>query len=286
MSRPSHLFLITVVYFFGAIIAHAGGFTLERVSWLHGWLALIPISTSIHYANEYADYLTDALTVRTPFSGGSGALSKTGLSRNLALYAAWISLLIGSGLGIYALFNGSLPLVSLGLLAVGALFGWMYSLNPLALAWRGWGELDNAALGGIVLPLYGYSVQTGHVDVISLVAVLPFGAIVFINLLATTWPDRKADGAVGKFTLATRWSPQHLRLLYWAVATSTFILIPMLDEYLPPVVVSSCFIIIPIVIWGALAYTRKRSPLPTVAAMVLMLFVHLIAWWSTVDFTL
>jgi hypothetical protein len=71
------------------------------------------------------------------------------------------------------------------ILALGTLFGWMYSLKPLALGWRGLGELDNAVLGGLLLPFYGYVVQAGTVDVGVILALLPFGASAFVNLLAT-----------------------------------------------------------------------------------------------------
>jgi 1,4-dihydroxy-2-naphthoate octaprenyltransferase len=53
---------------------------LERV--LAGALALLSAAMAVHYANEYADAETDALTVRTPSSGGSGALERTDLPRS------------------------------------------------------------------------------------------------------------------------------------------------------------------------------------------------------------
>ncbi len=48
--------------------------------------------------------------------------------------------------------DGSVPL------ALGTFLGWMYSLPPLALAWKGWRELDNAVMAGIALPLFGFAV--------------------------------------------------------------------------------------------------------------------------------
>ena len=250
--------------------------------WL-GYAALIPIAVSIHYINEYADIETDKLAVRTPFSGGSGALAKTGLSPKILLTAAWTALIIGSVLALVFWLIGSLPLPALIVLSIGAFFGWMYSVPPLALAWRGWGELDNAALGGVVLPIFGYTVFSGQFDLSAFLAVLPFGMLVFVNLLATTWPDRKADKTVGKYTLATKWPVKWLRFVYWSVAASTFIVLPLLADWvLPPVVVWACLLTIPVVIWGAIAYTRQHSPLPTVAAMIVMLITHMLAWGTLI----
>ncbi|NIM94791.1 MAG: prenyltransferase [Anaerolineales bacterium] len=283
MARPTQILLIGFVYLFGALLAYASGVSIDSVVLLFGFLALVPTSISIHYANEYADYETDSLTVRTPFSGGSGALPGSGLPRKIALIGAWVALFIGVVLALAGWVLGLLTIHAVAILTVGAFFGWMYSLRPLALAWRGWGELDNALLGGVLLPFYGFVVQSGRLEWWVLVACLPFGAMAFINLLATTWPDREADAIVGKRTLATRWPVGRLRLIYWAVALSAFVLmLLMVGNILPLVVFWGSLLVLPVVVWGAVRYTRQRSPFPTVAAMVLMLGLQMVGWWSVV----
>lgn len=287
MARPSHLVLITLVYAYGATVAHANGVALDNSALFYGYLALMPISASIHYVNEYADHETDALTVRTPFSGGSGTLPASGLPRKIALAAAWAVLPLGSAVALKTLASGELSPAAIGVLGFGAFWGWMYSLRPLALAWRGWGELDNAMVGGLALPVYGYAVQAGQVEPAVILTFFPFAGTVFINLLATTWADREADAAVGKYTLATRWPVRRLRILYWTVAGSTFVLLPLLSSrILPPVVARASFAVVPVVLWGGRAYTRQHSPFPTVSAMVVMLVVQLAAWWWTIGLPL
>ena len=95
-SRPAQLLVVTMVYALGIVIALAKGIPYDLTAVLWGFAALIPISTSIHYINEYADYETDGLTKQTPFSGGSGALHQAGLPRRLVLHAAWSALIIGA----------------------------------------------------------------------------------------------------------------------------------------------------------------------------------------------
>jgi 1,4-dihydroxy-2-naphthoate octaprenyltransferase len=285
MSRPTHLVLIAFVYLFGSIISLANGFNLNTGTFWVGLLALLPLSASVHYANEYADHETDVSTKRTLFSGGSGALPRTGLPRIIALRGAWVMVILGALITYIAFNSGFLSPSTVGILALGTFFGWMYSLKPLALGWKGLGELDNALLGGVLLPLYGYVAQTGNVDYWVIMALLPFGASVFINLLATTWPDRVADEMVGKRTLATRLPIHYLRILYWSVALGIVLsLILLLHRVLPPSVVVASLLTGPVIIWGGLRYTRQHSPLPTAVAMVLLLFAQTIAWWSIVDF--
>jgi 1,4-dihydroxy-2-naphthoate octaprenyltransferase len=237
---------------------------------------LLLASASIHYANEYADSETDALTIRTPFSGGSGALQAYGAPREKALHAALMTLITGLMTAVIAAGFDLLPLVTLPLLALGIGGGWMYSLRPLRLAWRGWGELANAFLGGMLLPVWGFSVQVGNVDWGVILLSLPFMLHVFINLLATTWADKQADQQVGKFTLATRWPVARLRGLYFlVVALAYFSLFFFQGWSLPGAVVLLTIALLPVTLWAGYAYTRRHSPFPSVLVMVLFLIIQL-----------
>jgi 1,4-dihydroxy-2-naphthoate octaprenyltransferase len=277
MSRPDQLGLIALVYAMGSAIALARGATLDLTNAGAGLVAVLLVSASVHYANEYADYFADYLAERTPFSGGSGALQRTGLPRRLALYGAIATFLVGAGVAVGCLLHGY-PIAALVVLLVIAVFGWAYSVGP-ALAWRGLGELDNALLGGIALPAYGFAVQAGSVTPAVVLVCVPFFALVFVNLLDTTWVDREADGAVGKNTLATRLAPSRLRVLYLlGVAVWLVSLLALRGSLLPDAVVLASLLVAPLVVWGALWYTRRRTPFPTVAAMVLTAVAQTAAW--------
>jgi len=282
MSRPAQLLLLSGVYLFGSVITLAMGTPKYLNTFAAGLLAFILTSASIHFANEYADFETDALTERTPYSGGSGALPASGLPRRTALVAAWVSLFVASIVAFNFWKNGLLPPMALGILALGAIFGWMYSLPPLALAWHGWGEVTNAFLGGMLVPVYAYSVQTGTISREIFLASLPFCLLVFNNLLATQWPDRIADAAVGKRTLVTRWPARRLRWLYLASASIAYLsLLLYQGSVFPSAVVWSSFLALPVVLWGAFDFTHRRSPFSSVAAMVFLLIVQTAAWWAT-----
>jgi 1,4-dihydroxy-2-naphthoate octaprenyltransferase len=280
MARPLIMVSVILVFIIGNLIARANGYALRGETFAWGLITLILVALSIHYANEYADYETDALTKRTPFSGGSGVLPSGLAPRSLAIHAAWVALVLGGAVAISGYVRGVFNLTLLFVLAAGALGGWMYSLPPLALAWRGWGEFDNAMLGGILLPLYGYTLQTGRIDWEVVVGCIPFALLVFVNLLATTWADRHADAQAGKYTLATRLTVKRLRWLYFLAVLLCFSLLPLLaDRVLPHEVALSGVLAVPLVLWGAATYTRIDSPHPTVFAMVALLLLQLTAWF-------
>jgi len=279
MARPLIMLSVIQVYAAGNLIAFARGYDFEGSAFAWGLAALIPVAISIHLTNEYADFETDALTTKTPFSGGSGVLPRGLVRRDVALYAAWGALAIGMITALIAIRREALSPATFYVLSIGAAGGWMYSLPPLALAWRGWGELDNAVLGGLALSAYGFATQTGHIDIDIVLANLPFTGLAFLNLLATTWADRHADAQVGKRTLATRWPARRLRLLYAGVAAGSYALLLVLSgTVLPREVVAGGLLALPFTVWGAWRYTRTEAPHPSVYAMIVMLSAQMVAW--------
>lgn len=281
-SRPSQLLLIAGVYLLGLVIAAANGVTPAESTALIGLFPLLCCSASVHYANEFADAETDARTERTPFSGGSGALAETGLSRSVPLIAGLSSLAVGLTGAVILWASGWLSTQAVGLLFVIVVLGWQYSVRPLKLAWRGLGEVTNAALGGLALPVYGAAVVGGPLGTVALASV-PFALVVLLNLFATQWPDRAADAAVGKRTLAVRWSRRRLRVVYGGIAVVAGVsLVGLYVVPSPPVVsgpvVLASLPVAPLVVWGAWGYTRRHVPLPTVAAMVSLAALQLLGW--------
>jgi 1,4-dihydroxy-2-naphthoate octaprenyltransferase len=214
MARPKQILLIALVYSWGTMMAINHGYQWLPGSYFMGLGAAIFISISIHYANEYADYETDKFTIRTPYSGGSGALQDLGLDRSLALKGAYVTLMPGIALALVSRYLGYLSGQGLGMLCLAVLLGWGYSIEPLKLAWRGWGEVDNAFLDAILLPVYGYSMISLQVDRAVIRASLPFVLLAFVNLLATHWADGAADRVVGKITLSNSISVNRLRSIY------------------------------------------------------------------------
>jgi 1,4-dihydroxy-2-naphthoate octaprenyltransferase len=269
-----------LAWLLGVATASGRGFNLEvnRVSL--SFITTILVSASIHFTNEFADYETDGLTTRTLYSGGSGVLPKGMIPRNLAKKAAWASLFIGLSVQIYSILIGSHPLSALPVLLLGAAGGWMYSLPPLKLGWRGWGEVENALLGSNLLPFYGYVTTSGSFDITIMLAYLPVTLIAFVNLLAVTWPDRSSDELVGKRTLATCWPPRRLRIVYRIAVIASYTSLILLEGWiLPKEIIFSSLLALPLLIWGAHTFTRNTISVATVYGMVVMMSAQTIAWF-------
>lgn len=295
-SRPSQLALVGLLYGLGIgmttvgpplVAEDAAVVTLDdgvapgistRV--LAGVVALLPVAIAVHYANEYADADTDALTDRTPFSGGSGALVETDLPASFLRTAMVVACVVAVGVALVGVLAGALPFDAAGFLFVILVAGVAYSLPPTALVRRGAGEPVNMALGGLVLPVYGVAVVATPTGSAAL-AVLPFTLVVGCNLLAVHWPDRQADEAVGKRTLAVRWAPGRIRRAFAALAVLAAISTVGLwwNGVLPDPVALAHLAPVPFLVWGWAMLTRQRSPLPAVAAMVALAVAATVAWW-------
>lgn len=295
-SRPSQVLLVLVVYAIGVgmttaetpLIAGspsigtpadvlAEGFLLRLIA---GALALVSVAVSVHYANEYADVETDALTTPTPFSGGSGALVRTQLSPLVVRRAMICSVVISAVAIIAGVTTALLPVDAVAYLLAMLVGGLAYSLPPAALIRRGVGELVNVVLGGLLVPMYGIGVVATPTRFAHL-AVLPFALVVGCSLLATHWPDRKADATVGKRTLVVRWSAGTIRRLYAGLAGAAVLVTIWLWRIglVPEVVALSHLTVAPLLTWGWVVVTRQHNPAPSVLAMVLCAVTSLLAWW-------
>jgi 1,4-dihydroxy-2-naphthoate octaprenyltransferase len=284
MVRPDQFALIVLVYWLGVLLGvTVAGIPVEQVGQyrgpiLGGFLALLPATATVHYANEYADYETDAVSEGTKFSGGSDALHDLGLPRSLAWQATAVSGLLVVP-AVWLAVESGLPIRALALLAVIVVFGWQYSLPPLALAWNGLGIVTNAVLGAVVLPVYGYAVVAPP-GIAAVLAVAPFALVTTLSLMTTQWPDREADAVAGKRTVSTRVSPERLRqwFLLGAVAYPVLVAAVHVAVTLPLAVLAAHAVPIPLLAWATRTYTRQRSPFPAVAAMVALAVASTVAW--------
>jgi 1,4-dihydroxy-2-naphthoate octaprenyltransferase len=217
MARPAQLALIGVVYVTGVLLGlvRRGEPRLDVV--LLGAVVLLFAASSVHLANEYVDVETDAITERTAFSGGSGVLPRGLVDRRIAAAGSFVAGTLACGATLLLVVAGIVPGLAGTILLAGLAGGIAYSVPPLAAARRGVGEVLNATLGGMLLPLYGVAVARGSADVLDVIAFAPFTLVVFLSVMATAWADRSPDAATGKRTLQTRLPASTLRRMHAAV---------------------------------------------------------------------
>jgi 4-hydroxybenzoate polyprenyltransferase len=176
-----------------------------------GALFTIADAVFIVLANDWADREVDTVKRRLFPTSGSPKTIPDGL-----LPARWV---LAGGLvaGGAAVATGVVGGAALGLPwlgaagAVGVLVFVSYSLPPLALNYRGGGELLEAAGVGVVLPWVNAYAQCGRVAMPGLAWLAGFTALSLASAVASGLSDEESDRLGGKRTFATRFGNQAAR---------------------------------------------------------------------------
>ncbi len=256
-------------------------YDLGQVSWLRAGLGLLVMSLGTlmaHYANEYADVDTDAVTRRTYFSGGSGVLPSGELPPIWALRAALVCGSLALGLAVWFVMVGVFDPQALAITVLALLGGWFYSMPPLALERTSAGELDNAALGGFLMPLIAYAAQT-EVTPLTLVRLIPAFLIVFANLLGVHWADRLADASVGKRSLVVALGERTRALHAVTILAAYAFVFALAGQVFPPQVILATLVTLPFGVFVAWHFWKR--PGPFLSSLIMMIwFVALGIGWA------
>ena len=200
--RPNFLILSAILGFLGSAIAwyehqeYGGPFYLG-----YAFLAtagLIVAHISVNVFNDYFDSRSrlDTKTVRTPFSGGSGAIQSGLLTEKQALWVGVATLIIIIPIGVF--FTVVTGWLLLPLLAIAIICIILYTPLILKMGYPEW----SAGLGLGVLPVLGaYFVQTGTYTIGAVLASIPSGILVHNLLLLNEFPDAEYDVTVKRRTL-------------------------------------------------------------------------------------
>lgn len=188
------------------------------------------IQLFIVFANDVADVETDkSNTTFTIFSGGSRVLVRGLLpGRHLAMAAVVCALLaLLSGLVLRLLSETWLPLL---LIVAGLGLLWAYSFLPFRLSYRGGGEFLQMLGVGLVLPLIGFSAQSGGLSGFGWAFLVPVLLFSLTCAMSTALPDEPSDRVSRKRStavlLGTRVS-QSVILAINAVALCFLLMAPL-----------------------------------------------------------
>ncbi|MFZ1499150.1 MAG: prenyltransferase, partial [Giesbergeria sp.] len=219
MTRPGFLVITAIGCALGmaTAVASGGGFSWPRG--LATWALALLAHASANMQNDYADALNGADAANSaglyPLTGGSRLVQRGVVTAaDMRQFSLVLAIVVVLG-GIWLAVHGGGGLLVLGL--VGLLLGWAYSLPPLALMKRGWGEVSVALAWALVVVGADYG-QRGRFFLVPAAAALGYGLMIGNILLANAFPDAAADARVGKRTLAVRLGLQRSAWLYLAVA--------------------------------------------------------------------
>ncbi len=208
--RAPFLPLSVVLAFLGTCIAwYHNAFHLGYA--LLAFFGILLAHISVDVLNEYYDYKSgiDLETIKTPFSGGSGALPSGLISPKQALWLGLASFIILIPIGVYfVIVKGWLLLP---LLVVAALCILLYTPFILKLRWPEWAP----GLGMGALPVVGaYFAQTGEYNWPLVIASVPSFILVHNLLLLNEFPDVEADGKAGRKTTPITMGKANASIVY------------------------------------------------------------------------
>jgi putative NADPH-quinone reductase/1,4-dihydroxy-2-naphthoate octaprenyltransferase len=200
-----------IAYTVGALLA-AGGAPLAMTPYLLGYLALFLLEAATVFLNDWFDFDSDRINLLGgPFTGGSRVLVDGRIDH--AAMRKGIGLAMLGAAGTLAILVAVAPAASAGSTAaiyvIFAILALAYTVPPLKLSHRGFGELDVALTHSAGAILAGYVVQGGHwADSTPWLLALPLGLAVLPSILLAGCPDRTADEAAGKRTLVVKLGPR------------------------------------------------------------------------------
>ena len=202
-----------MAYTLGALIAPARGLEWHTDAYLMGYACLFLIKAATVFTNERVDLPSDARNQYAgPFNGGSRVLVDGSLRSSMLSRATVGAMACAMLIAVPLVTMSSSPVMLAALLLVLTILALGYSASPLCLSWRGFGELDVAATHSVGAIGWGLMIQGGHLlDPALWAFAVPLGLSILPAIILSGLPDREADGAVGKRTLAVRWGLQRAR---------------------------------------------------------------------------
>jgi 1,4-dihydroxy-2-naphthoate polyprenyltransferase len=245
-TRPPFLLLTLVCIFLGYAAAVQTG---AQIDYGQLWLVIIggtAAHISVNTLNEYLDFRSslDARTIRTPFSGGSGALVENPQAAAAVFWLALVALGAVIVIGLYLCYRHGLQLLPLGLLGIVIILTYTPWLNRQPLLCL---VAPGTAFGPLMV-VGTYVVLTGaYAGLPIYLSLVPF-FLVNNLLLLNQIPDIAADRSVGRRHVAIVYGVHTALRIYGLFAAAT------------------CVTIIAGIFSGALAPLAWISLLPMLAA--------------------
>lgn len=259
LSRPIFLAAGLGVYLLGSGIAKYLGTRIDFAVFVLGALWIIFTHLAALYLNEYFDEPVDRENEnRTIFSGGSGVLG-TGegkLRRKVALSGFVVATSLAGAMTLSLLWLGAIQAGAGLLMTLIYLGGLIYSLPPFQLARAGYGEFLAAMIGGYLVPMFGYNLQTGEAHRLVAMASLPIVLFSLVFMLAVSFPDYATDLKYGKRTFLVRAGWENVVFIHNTVILLGFIvLVSLLYLDFPRAILYPSFLAFPL---GLMLFWQMR----------------------------
>ncbi|MGY5849357.1 NAD(P)H-dependent oxidoreductase [Salegentibacter sp. F14] len=215
-----------LAYSLGALAATRTGLVFNSSIFLIGffWVFFLEVSTVL--SNEKYDYLSDKNNkLFGPFTGGSRVIVDNILSFSQMNKGFWTTFFLSIIFAVILIYFSPTPsfphlilIFTLTVLALG------YTIPPLKLSYRGLGEVDVCITHSVGVILCGFVFQGGNWNhSLPWLLSIPLFLSIFPSIILAGIPDRKADMAVSKRTLAVRLGNKNVAKLALIFTITAFI---------------------------------------------------------------
>jgi 1,4-dihydroxy-2-naphthoate octaprenyltransferase len=196
LAHPLHLFLGLLTYFLGASIANYLGRPFRPDAF---WLGLVAVLLAQISMNMLAEVFRPPAE---PLMEGETLKGRIAL-RNNALYISIAALAANAVIAFLLYTNGRFSAEAFLFILLSLVFVLAYSVPPLRLVNRGFGELLLAGHLAYIIPSIAYILQTGEVHRFLLIT-LPLTFLAFGYFIIMDFPAFASDSKYNRSTLLTR----------------------------------------------------------------------------------
>jgi len=182
---------------------------------------VLALHASVDLLNDYWDFKRgiDTKTTRTKMSGGTGVLPEGLLKPSSVYRAGVVFLIIGSLIGSYfVIMNGILIAIILGFAILSIYF---YSTKIVD---SGLGEFFVAVKGSMIV-IGTFFIQSGEVNIESILAGIVIGTLSSLVLFIASFPDHDADKSKGRKTLVILAGKEKAIKLFWIFPLVSYVVI-------------------------------------------------------------
>ena len=221
--------VIRVRFLLASIIAVSVGLALhwsqngpiDHLDLILTFAGVMALHASVDLLNDYWDFKRgiDTETTRTKMSGGTGVLPE-GLLKPSSVYRAGVAfLIIGSLIGSYfVMTHGILIAIILGFAILSIYF---YSTKIVD---SGLGEFFVAVKGSMIV-IGTFFIQSGEVNIESILAGIVVGTLSSLVLFIASFPDHDADKSKGRKTLVIVVGKKKAIKLFWVFPLISYVVI-------------------------------------------------------------
>jgi 1,4-dihydroxy-2-naphthoate octaprenyltransferase len=206
--RPQFYIMALIGYTMGVLVAYGITREFNLTRYILGYIFLFLVQLSTVFTNNYYDYDSDRINRNSSvFTGGSRTLVEGKITISELKKGIIISLFAILILSIVLLLNaGKERVIQTGVfMCIGLLLGLGYTVPPLKLCYRGLGEFDVGLFFSFYVIHFGYILQreTWSARLLWWLGI-PLFFSTFAAITLSGIPDRRADQAVSKQTIAVR----------------------------------------------------------------------------------